>query len=120
MARRLEACAAARGVASVAVTGTAGVMRPGAANEGCRGMAKVAIETGGYMIGRLGGRVNAMAGSAVIDDAGMVEGCRDEADRGMADAAILVGGNVVGLFWRGEPGIVTGSAVIDDADMIEG
>ena len=61
-----------------------------------------------------------VAGSAIIDDAGMIEGCRHEAAGGMTDTAILVGVDMVGFLGCGETGVMTGRAVIHDAGMIEG
>ena len=64
-------------------------------------------------------RITIVAGSTIIDDAGMIEGCRHEATGGMTDTAILIGVDMVDLLGGGETGIVTGRAIIYDAVMIE-
>ena len=110
-------------MASVAIIGTAGVVRPAAANEGCGSVTGRAIqagrEMGGHRIDLAPGGIAVMAGLAIVDDAGMVESRRDEAARSMADAAILAGFDVAGFLRRGETNGVTGGTVIDDADVIE-
>lgn len=60
-------------------------------------------------------RIAVMAGRAIVDDAGMIEGCRDEAARVMADTAILIGHDMTGFLGCRETGAVTGRAVIHDA-----
>lgn len=110
-------------MASVAIIGTAGVVRPAAADEGCGSMTGGAIqagrEVGGHCIDLALGGIAIMAGLAIADDTGMVESRRDEAARSMADAAILAGFDVAGFLRCGETDGVTGGTVIDDADVIE-
>lgn len=51
MIRWLEGRTAARTMTGVAVTDTTGIVCPGAAYEGCRGVTEVAVETGRNMRG---------------------------------------------------------------------
>lgn len=110
--RRLEGRSAARIVTVIASADGAVVVDPGAANEGRRGMTGVAIQ-GGRQVGGIGLGIHSdrrravVAGNAIVDDAGMVEGCRDESVGVMADAAILIGRNMVNGFGRSEAGVVT-------------
>ena len=99
---RTTACAMTR----YAVIGRTGIVNPGAADEGGRGMAEMTIQAG-WNVGGIGlcihpGRRNAMTGIAIIHDANMVDYCRDEAIGGMADTAILVGLNMTIYFTLGE------------------
>ena len=120
---RFGGCTAARRMTAIAVAGAARVVNPGTADKGRGGMAEVAIQAGRdvrrHCIRHAGGRVAVVTGSTIIDDAGMVEVCRDKAGRGMTDSAILVGRNVIGRFGRGKACVVARGAVIDDAGVIE-
>jgi len=75
-------------------------VNPGAAHEGRRGMTEVAVQ-GRRNVVRIDLRVHAdrrravMTGSAIVDDAGMVERCRDEAAGIVTDAAILIGRKMI-------------------------
>ena len=113
----------ARGVAAI-VAGNAistdSLVIEGAIREGRRGMADVAIQGGGNVTLRFTDRRHAMAGLAVVDDAGMIEPGSDEAAGPVADATVLVGLNVPERFALGEHAIVAGLAVINDPDVIEG
>ena len=98
-------------------------MRPGSTGKSGRGMAGRTVQAGRNM-GRHGIHLTfrgntIVAGSTIINDAGMIEGCRHEAAGGMTDATILVSVDMVGLFGCGETGVMTGHAVIHDAVMIE-
>ena len=78
-------------VTLIAVSSTTGIMRPGAAFEGCSGMAGTAIQRGrnvGVMFAKR--RSTIMAGGTVINNTGMIEAGADEAGGGMTDATILV------------------------------
>ena len=91
----LGSCAATRTVTLIAVSSAAGIVSPGAAEEGCGSMTGAAIQSGRDM-GRVGFGIHAlrgntiMAGRTVINDAGMVEASADEAGGCMADATVLV------------------------------
>ena len=64
-------------------------------------------------------RGHAMAGRAVVDDAGMIEHRPDESAGVMTDTAILVGRYMADRFSDGEHVVVTRTAVIHDTGMIE-
>ena len=89
--------AAARTVTLVAVTGSTGIMNPGAAYEGCSGMTGTAIQVsrkvGRVGLGSLASRGNTvMTRITIVNDAGMIKYRAGEAKRetgGMADTAIL-------------------------------
>lgn len=108
----------------IAVTNTAGIVSPGSTGESCGGMTGGTIQAGRnvswYGIHHACRRIPIVAGSAIVDDPGMIEGSRHEAAGGMADTAILVSVDMVGFLGCGETSIMTGGAVIYDADMIEG
>jgi hypothetical protein len=72
------------------------------------------------VIRRPGCGITIVTGSAIIDDAGVIEGCRAEVIRVMADAAILIGVHVAVVFTRGEITIMAGPAVILDTQVIKG
>ena len=105
-------------VAVATSTRTTGVMCPAAVSEGCCGMTGGAVQAGlnmrGYSIH------HAYCGSAIVtrntivDDAGMIEGCRDEAARVMADTTILTGRDMTGVLGCSETSAMTGRAVIHD------
>ncbi len=123
MPPRFGGRAAAGRVTAVAVTGTAGIVGPAAAGEGRCGMTGGTVETGRNM-GRHGihhtrRRITIVAGSTIVDDAGMIEACRHEAAGSMTDTAILVGVDMIGFLGRGETSVMTGCAVIHDTGMIE-
>ncbi len=70
--------AATRTVTLVAVTGSTGIMHPGAAYEGCGGMTGVAIQVGfkvgGVGLGSLANRrTTVMTGNTIVVDAGMIK-----------------------------------------------
>ena len=122
--RRLRRRAVARAMAVFAVIGAVGVMRPGAAHEGCGGMAEVAVQAG-RKVGRDGiyhafRGITIVTGNAIVGDAGMIERRRFEGTRIMTDTAILIGRNMADIFRRREAGGVTGCTVIYDADVIKG
>lgn len=60
-----------------------------------------------------------MAGSAVINDAGMIECRRNKTTDVVADPTILIGGKVAVTFAGGKSGVVTGRAIVDNANMIK-
>ena len=88
----LEGCAAARTVTAIALTRSAGIVEPGATDEGCSGMTEMAIQRGRYMRAVFTGRRHAVAGRAVVHDAGVIEHRASEGTGAMTDAAVLVGG----------------------------
>ena len=104
------------------VTRATAVVGPRAANKGCSGMAKVAIQcgsnVGGVSLGIFANRdTTIMTRGAIIDDTGMIKNRTGEATRGMTGATILNGCNMVDYFASGEYPIMTGNTVIDDTDM---
>lgn len=107
----------------IAVVGTAGIVGPAAAGKGCGGMTRGAIQAGRNMrrhgVHHACRRIAVVAGSAVVNDTGMIEGGRYEGARVMADAAILVGLDMTGFFGCGETGAMTGRAVICYARVTE-
>lgn len=123
MSPRFGGRATAGRVAGIAVINTAGIVSPGSTGESCCGMAGRTVQAGLNM-GRHGIHLafrgdTIVARSTIIDDAGMIEGCRYEAAGGMTDTAILVSVDMVGFLGCGETGVMTGRAVIHDAGMIE-
>jgi len=78
-------------VAGIASAGTAGIMHPGAADEGRGGMTEMAIQSGRNVAGMLSGCRYPMAGIAIIDDAGMIKHRTDKGIGVMTDATILIG-----------------------------
>ena len=108
----------------IAVIYTVGIVSPGSAGESCRGMAGGTIQAGQNVIwhgihhARRGNTI--VAGSTIVDDASMIEGCRHEAAGGVTDPAILVSVDMTGFLGCGETGVMTGGAVIHDTGMIEG
>ena len=91
----LESRAAICTVTLIAVSSTTGIVRPGAAFEGCSGVTGTAIQSGrdvgGVGLGIHTNRCRAiMTGDTVINDAGMIEASTNEAGGGMTDATILV------------------------------
>ena len=124
MPPRFGGRAVAGRVAGVAIADTAGIVSPAAAGEGCGGMTGGTIQAGRYM-GRYGihhtcRRITIVAGSAIVDDAGMIEGCRYEATGIVADTTVLVSVDMFGFLGCSETSVMTGGAVIHDAGMIEG
>jgi hypothetical protein len=86
----LEGRAAALGVTLIAVSGTTGIVRPGATDEGGGGMTEMAIQRGRNVVVILASRGNPVAGRAIINDAGMIKHRSDEGTGIMTDATILV------------------------------
>lgn len=91
-----------------------------AAHESCRGMTEVTIQGGSHMILRLARGRHAMAGLAVIHDAGVIENRTGESAGGMAHTAILFSRNMIGTLAFGKDTVVTRLAVIHDANVIKG
>ena len=124
MSPRFEGRAAAWAMTGITVTDTTGIMRPGAAHEGCGCITEVAVQAGRnvgwYGIHHADRGITIMTRDAIVDDAGMIEGRRFEGTRVMTDTAILIGRNMADIFRRREAGSVTGCTVIYDADVIEG
>ena len=124
MAARFEGCTAARRMTGIAVTDTAGVVRPTTAGESCGRMTGDAIQAGrnvrGHGIRHADCGIAIMTRDAIVDDAGMIEGRRNEGAGIMADTTILVGRYMTGFLGRRETGSVTGRAVVHDSRMIKG
>lgn len=124
MTSRFKSCTAARRVTGIAVTNTAGVVRPAAADESSGRMTGGAVQAGrnvrGYGIHHADCRIAIMTRDAIVDDAGMIEGCRNEGTGIMADTTILIGRHMIGFLRRRETSRVTGRAVIHDTRMIKG
>ena len=99
-------------VTGITVVDTAGIVRPGAASEGCGGMTGRTIQAGrnmgGDSIHHALRRSAIMARSAIIRDAGVIESRRFENARIMADTAVLGSRDMAGFFRPGKTGIVTG------------
>lgn len=81
------------GIAMTAVTVTccACIMDPAATGKGCGAMAEMAIQRGCRVIGRF---ITGVAGTAIVNDAGMIKCSRYECGGVMANTAILVGDHV--------------------------
>ena len=77
-------------VTLVAVTGTTGIMNPGATDKGGCGMAEMAVQRGRKMIVILTSGCNPVAGRAIINDTGMIKHRSDEGTGVMTDTTILV------------------------------
>ncbi len=125
MTSGLGSRAATRAVTLIAVSSTAGIVSPRAADESCGGMAMVAIQCGCKVswigLGILTFRGHTiMAGFAVINDTGMIEASADEATGCMTDATILVCWYMAVCFTYGIYTIMAGATVIHDANMIKG
>lgn len=86
----LGGCAAATTVASIALTGSAGIMEPGATDEGCGGMTEMAIRRGRNMVVMLAGRGDPVTGRAIVHDAGMIKYRAGKCAGVVTDTAILV------------------------------
>lgn len=84
---------ATRTVAIVAAPDSAGIVHPGAASEGRRGMAEMTVRRRIQVRGNGGVLTDCadaiMAGFTVIDDAGVIEARRSECAGVVADAAVL-------------------------------
>ena len=108
---------------TIALTGATRIVRPGATDEGRCRMTEMAIQTGrdvgGISLGILACRGYTVARLTIVNDAGMVEGCRDKPTRVMADTTVLVGHDMIELFALGECAIMTGDAIINDPDMVK-
>jgi len=111
-------------VTGITVVDAAGIVRPGAANEGRRGMTgrtvQVSRNVRRYSIHHALCRSAVMARGAIIRDAGVIESRRFEEARVVADTAILGSRNMAGFLRRGKTGTVTGRAVIHDASVTKG
>ena len=125
MTLRFGCRSAAIHVTLVADAGAAVVVKPGTADESGGGVAGRAIQAGAQVrwVGlriHTDGRYTIVAGGAVVDDTGVIEGRRKETAGVVAGTAILVCQYMVERFSGGENAIVTGYAVIHDASMVEG
>ena len=78
-------------VTAIAIICSAGIMEPGATDEGRGGMTEMAIQRSRYVIITHTGRRNSVAGRTVVHDAGMVKHRADESSGVMTDTAILIG-----------------------------
>lgn len=111
-------------MAGITVVDTTGIVRPGAAHEGCGGMTggtiQAGINMGGHGIYHTLRIIAIMTPDAIVRDAGMVDRRRFEGTGRMADTAILTGHDMTDFFRRGKTGIVAGCAVVHYAHMIKG
>lgn len=99
-------------------------MDPGAAYEGRRGMAGVAIQAGlkvgGVDLGIFANRSHAvMTRSTIVQDTGMVEHRPDEGAGVMTDPTVLACCYMTACFAGRKRTIMAGAAVIDDANVIK-
>ena len=94
-------------------------MSPAATDKGCGGMTEMAIQCSRNVSAMLTGRRYAMAGRAIVHNAGMIKSCSDKTTGGMTDATILICWYMANRFTNGEHIIMTGAAVIHDARVIE-
>ena len=112
--------ATAIGVASITCPRGAGIVHPCTAQEGGGGVAEMAVQVGGQVAEILSDRRGAVAGCAIVHDAGVIEHRADERIGVVTHAAVLKGRHVKRGFSRGKTGTVTGRAVIHDSRVIEG
>jgi len=77
-------------VAVIALTGSTGIMEPGAADEGCGGMTEMAIQRCRNVAITHTGRRHTMTGRAIVHDAGMIKHRPFERTGVMTDTAILI------------------------------
>jgi hypothetical protein len=91
-----------------------------ATHKSCRRMAEVAIQGGRHMILCFTLGSHAVAGLAIVHDAGVIESRAVESVGGMAHTAILVGDDMPVTLAFGKHTIVTGLTVIHDANVIKG
>jgi hypothetical protein len=79
-------------VAAIAIIFGAGIVEPGATDEGRGGMAEVAIQPGRDVVAvHACRRITVMAGRAIVHDAGMIEHSADKGSGVMTDSTILIG-----------------------------
>ena len=78
-------------VTVIASARTAGIVRPGTADEGRRGVAEMTIQRGRDMGAVFAGRSHPVTGRAVVDDPGMIEPCANEAAGRVTNTAVLIG-----------------------------
>ena len=105
----------------IAVPGTTGIVRPGAAFKGCSGVTGAAIQAGRNVIVMFTKcRRTIVTGRTVINDTGMIEASSDEASGRMTDATILVRCYMAACFTYGVLAIMTGATVVYDANMVKG
>lgn len=77
---------------AIALTGAAGIVIPGPAQEACRGVAEVAVQRGRQMSRMLAScRTPVMTGRTIVHDTGVIKHGTDKAGGVMADTAILAG-----------------------------
>jgi hypothetical protein len=85
-----EGCTAAGTMTVSAIAGRAGIVEPGAADEGCGGMTEMAIQRGRNVFVMLTRCGYTVAGRAIVHDTGMIKHRTDESTGVMTDTAILV------------------------------
>jgi NDP-sugar pyrophosphorylase family protein len=108
-------------MALITSASTAGIMCPGAAYEGCGGMAEVTIHRGVDVVDVLTRRCCIIvAGFTIINDAGMVESSTDKAAGSMTNATVLIGSDMATVFSCSECAIMAGATVADDSCVIKG
>ena len=85
-----EGCAAIRAVTVSTSAGSAGIVEPRAADEGCGGMTEMAIQRGRNVVITHTGCRNTVAGRTIVHDTCMIKHRTDERTGVMTDTAILV------------------------------
>ena len=109
-----------RTVTVIASACRTGIVHPATTDEGCGGVAEMAIQRCrqvGVVLALRGCAI--VAGCTVVDNAGVIEHRADKAGGVMADTAILAGRYVTDRLADREHIVVTGATVIHDAGMTE-
>ena len=106
-------------VVATAASATDTLVVESTADESRRGMAVAAVQRCRNVVGRHAGRGNTVTGGAVVDDAGVIEGCRRKGVGIMANTAVLDRLHVIDRFTLRKYIVVAGFAIVDDADVIE-
>ena len=82
---------AAETVTALAITGRAGIVEPGAADEGCGGVAEMAVHRSCKVrVVHAFGRITVMTGRTVVHNTAMIEHCPGEGSGVVTDTAILI------------------------------
>jgi len=111
-------------MAGITVVDATGIVGPATAHKSCGGMAggtvQAGLNMGGHCIQLTLRRIAIMTRSAIVRDAGMIEGRRFEGIGRVTDTTIVIGCDMTDFFRRGKTDIVTGCAIIHYAHMIKG
>lgn len=111
-------------MAAIAVPRGTGIVHPGAAYKGCRGMAEVTVQRGCKVrrdgINLAFRRITIVTGRTVIHNTGVIKHGTDKCSRVMTDTAILIG-RYMGRWFSGcITRCVTGRTVIHNTGVVEG